>query len=466
MSMDLGVRQDMIAIPIAEALPVLVNRSEQQRRDTSVIVLTDSSPGGANEMLLTLEFAAAMTQADVICCHGTRAQQRMLARLQTLGNLAKEKFGAVRFPQVNLVAMPPSVDTRHWKQVGKARNATRHTTEIDGTRICIGLDWSVLERAGYEGIDARRLVVSFMEVGREFTLLLSGCCDAVSGRVATFTALMSRHAPAITVKQLGVGSQERDCAVAASDIWLVPAPASPQDVLPAMASGRAIVSVDWDWTLDLIEDGRTGVTIAAFAPLADGLLSASEELHKFSNLNKSITFSSIDLGERLRHLIDDTHLRERLAETAAHEMESRFDRTLAVRRYNALGDRLAEARKAISAPVSNLLDRQDNGMAEARIRSFVTAPLTPMVYLRGVGRRTHAFVADLITAEQYAPEIVPASLLTAIGNLFTAVDNWLIHDVLVVVDAGTESGMMAIQTMVRAGILSPMSVVRETPAAR
>lgn len=456
-----GTQQDVITVPIDEAMPVLLNRSEQQRRDRSVILFTNSAPNATNEVFLTLELAAAMTPADTICCHGVRSRQRMLEHLEALGKLVKEKFDATRFPTINLVALPPSVDSRQWRKNGEMRGSNRRDLGMADQLTCVGLDWSVLKRACYEDLDVRRLVICFMEIDHDITLLVCGCRAEVTDQVEAFLVLLSRHAPGVTVRCLGGDSEDIKYAVAASDIWLVPAPAAPDDLLPAMASGRATISIDWDWTVDLIDDGRTGLSIPAFAPLTIRPSEAFLEPNYVSSLVGSTTFASITLAEKLLSLINDPEKRESMGRAAAREMESRFDDAVALERFGALRRQLTTARKAVQVSAATPMGPAGKDIAERRVRNFVTAPITPMVYLRGVGRQTHSLVADLINSKQLRPNSAPASVLIAIGNLFTAVDSWLVHDVLTVVGGETENGMTAIQTLVRAGILSPIAALRE-----
>jgi len=85
---------------------------------------------------------------------------------------------------------------------------------------------------------------------------------------------------------------------------------------------------------------------------------------------------------------------------------------------------------------ARVLEKLFHRSCEAKRRCKIAQrswPITPMVYLRGVDHQTHALVANLIAWEQDGPDAAPASLLTATSNLFTAVDKWLIHEVLTVV---------------------------------
>jgi glycosyltransferase involved in cell wall biosynthesis len=164
------------------------------------------------------------------------------------------------------------------------------------------------------------------------TLVVAGVENApgYASRIAAH-ASQRRVGDAVVVRTV-VPPALRPLFFAAADVFVFPGDTVQEAMClvaaEAMASGLPVVSSDWDGVRDLVRDGETGYLVPTYAMETlneiEALFPASDFLTDFLYLAQSTYVDMDTLAERLRALLRDPALRQRMGESGRRRAEAHF----------------------------------------------------------------------------------------------------------------------------------------------
>jgi glycosyltransferase involved in cell wall biosynthesis len=233
-----------------------------------------------------------------------------------------------------------------------------------------------------------------------------------------------------------VSVKDRPAYYAAADLFVFPGDtvqeAQSNTTLEAMATGLPVILSDWDGMRDLVEEGVTGYLVPTYmAPLPERIAALSPVnplMAEYLMVAQTVWVDTGALENRLRQLLSDSSLRERMGQAGRERAERLYRWSVILEGWTKLADELMASAIAETpedqATRRAYADRLGLPTDYAHLFTrFPTRPLEPAQWLlrltpEGVsvaeGRTTLRFHSELL------PLVFPEVIEALFANLYDA----------------------------------------------